>query len=235
MKRNKYFCKIITLILVGMIAPPLIFWALFMRTPSITPEKAKQILAASKEDALLIDVRSKAEFEKISLKDAVNIPWNAISSESRQSLGEKLRNKKHLFLLCRSGVLSALAAKKLRQIGYTQALNVQGGMDSWLNSGKRSQNVEIMRVKTPFGETDAVPRFQATLFEQAIICAAAFFLKPLYEIIALVLVLWLWKSREQDIAALRRSLTAFSLRENVRALTLRSWSEESGLREFFKS
>ncbi len=193
MKQNKYFHKIITLILIGMITPPLVFWIFFMRTPSVTPEKARQILAVSKDDAVLIDVRSKAEFEKISLKDAVNIPWNTISSESRKSWGEMLRNKKHLFLLCRSGVLSALAAKKLRQSGYTQALNVQGGMDAWFNSGKRSQNVEIMRVKTPFGETDAVPRFQATLFEQAIICVAAFFLKPLYEIIALVLVMALEK------------------------------------------
>ena len=183
MEQNKYFGKIIMLILIGMIAPPVIFWVSFMRTPSITPEKARQILTDSKEDAVLIDVRSESEFQKISLKEAVNIPWDAISSESQQSWGEMLKNKKHIFIICRLGALSALATDKLHQLGYPHALNVQGGMDSWLDGGKRTRDIEIMRVKTPHGETDAVPRFQSTLFEQAVICVAAFFLKPLYEII----------------------------------------------------
>jgi len=106
-------------------------------------------------------------------------------------------------------------------------------MDAWLNSGKRSRNIESMRVKTPFGETDAVPRFRSTLFEQAVICAAAFFLKPLYEIIALVLVLWLWKNREPDIAALRRSMTAFFIGENACAVNFLFFNEQSDLLEFF--
>ncbi len=232
MEQNKYFGKIITLILIGMIAPPVIFWVSFMRTPSITPEKARQILTASKQDAVLIDVRSESEFQKISLKEAVNIPWDAISSESQQSWGEMLKNKKHIFIICRLGALSALATDKLHQLGYPHALNVQGGMDSWLDGGKRTRDIEIMRVKTPHGETDAVPRFQSTLFEQAVICVAAFFLKPLYEIISLVLVIMLWKSREPDIAALRRSMIAFFMGENACAVNFLFFNEQSNLLEF---
>ncbi len=232
MKQNKYFRKIIMLILIGMTAPPLVFWVLFMRTPSVTPENVRQIIATSKEDAVLIDVRPKSEFGKTSLKHAVNIPWNTISSESQESWGEMLRNKKHVFIICRSGVLSALATKKMHRIGYTQALNVQGGIDAWLARGKRTRNIETIRVKTPHGETDAVPFIHSTIFEQAVICVAAFGLKPIYEIISLVLAILLWKKREPDFAALRRSMIAFFIGENACALNFIFFNEQSNLMEF---
>ncbi len=71
--------------------------------------------------ALLIDVRSPAEYRAGHLPQAINIPLNELET----LVHRRVRNKEHVLLLhCQSGMRSSLAAKRLKRQGYANAFNL---------------------------------------------------------------------------------------------------------------
>lgn len=82
---------------------------------------AKDALAYLKEGALVIDVRSRGEFGSGHLPNAINIPLDEISSVVPQRVGDK---NQVMLLHCQSGMRSAIAAKKLKGMGYTKVFNM---------------------------------------------------------------------------------------------------------------
>ena len=93
---------------------------------TISQKDAKAIMDDSAPYTLL-DVRSADEFKEKHIEGAVLIPDNEIP----QLAGAKLPEKDALILVyCRSGYRSALAAKALIGLGYTNVLDF-GGIESW--------------------------------------------------------------------------------------------------------
>lgn len=76
------------------------------------------------EGAFLVDVRTPAEFTGGSVKGAVNIPLDTVTSQLT-----KFKNKKNIIVFCRSGARSGQAKSILQQNGFTNVIN--GG--SWDN------------------------------------------------------------------------------------------------------
>lgn len=75
--------------------------------------------------AALIDVRSEEEFAAGHIPGAQNLPL-----ESLDLFPERYPDKDALlFLYCRSGRRSGLAETRLREIGYTNAVNIGGIID----------------------------------------------------------------------------------------------------------
>lgn len=73
--------------------------------------------------AIILDVRTKGEFEQGHIRGSVNIPINSLSNNTN-----KLKDKsKPVIACCASGSRSALAKSILKQKGYSQVFN--GG--SW--------------------------------------------------------------------------------------------------------
>lgn len=92
----------------------------------ISGEEAKQIMDTEK-DSIILDVRTKEEFNTGYIKNALLIP----DTEIEKSAPEKLTNKNAKILVyCRSGRRSALAAQKLIEMGYTNVLDF-GGIIDW--------------------------------------------------------------------------------------------------------
>lgn len=73
--------------------------------------------------AIIIDVRTKKEFDTGHIKDAINIPLDTIFSNSK-TLGSK---NTHIITCCASGGRSNMAMNILHKLGYTNVYN--GG--SW--------------------------------------------------------------------------------------------------------
>ena len=72
--------------------------------------------------ALLIDVRSKEEFDEGAAKGAINIPHNQIAKE----IGKHAKSKSHpLILYWRSGGRARVAQKALEKLGYTNITNLK--------------------------------------------------------------------------------------------------------------
>lgn len=225
--------RVITfLAIAGLVAFLVGYGSTFLKATSVSPEKAKALMAERRGEFLLIDVRSAEEFADFSLKDAVNIPLKAVSQGELAPWKRLIAEKSLLLLICNTGYQSAQATETLRRAGYAQAFNVEGGMDAWLASGGKDAMVQDTIVRTAQGETSGVPRLIFSWLEQALICFTAFGLKPIYEIISLILVLLLWTSRDADLAALRRAMTAFFIGETACAVNYLFFDDFSLLLEF---
>ena len=75
------------------------------------------------EDTQLVDVREPNEVAAGTLPGAVNIPLGDLPAR----VGE-LDPSRRVVLLCRSGARSAAAAQALTGAGFTDVVNLSGGM-----------------------------------------------------------------------------------------------------------
>ncbi|MCS7462431.1 rhodanese-like domain-containing protein [Paenibacillus doosanensis] len=74
-------------------------------------------------DALIIDVREPMEWDYYHLEEAKLIPMNTIPARLPE-----LPQDKPLYIVCAHGLRSANVCYYLRQHGYEQVINVEGGM-----------------------------------------------------------------------------------------------------------
>ena len=93
---------------------------LFTKIDSISTSELEQKL---KEKIQLLDVRTPSEYRRGHIKGAKNVPLNEIARYTPATI-------ETLYVICRSGVRSKMAAKKLKKKGY-DVVNVQGGMSAW--------------------------------------------------------------------------------------------------------
>lgn len=90
-------------------------------TPSeANPAQAKDLL---EKGAILVDVRTRSEYDSGHLKGAIHLPHERILELARQKGVEK---STPLVLYCQSGRRSGLAKQSLEQAGYTNVHNGGG-------------------------------------------------------------------------------------------------------------
>jgi rhodanese-related sulfurtransferase len=89
------------------------------------------------QGALLLDVRSKAEFDVGHVLDAKHVPQDELA-QSAETL-KKYRDKV-VVACCESGMRSGAAARVLRAQGFTKVVNLQGGLQAW-----RAENLPLVR------------------------------------------------------------------------------------------
>lgn len=88
------------------------------RAGQISAKDARKHL---KSGALLIDVRTPAEFKSGHLPEAINLPLQQIET----TMARHVKDKNQAVLLhCQSGMRSGMARKKLTAIGYTNVFNL---------------------------------------------------------------------------------------------------------------
>ena len=87
-------------------------------------------------NAVLLDVRSAAEFEKGHIPAAVNIDIN--SPQFTEKAGALDKGKTYL-VNCAVGMRSARACKKLETMGFTNLFDLAPGFDGWKKAGKPVQ------------------------------------------------------------------------------------------------
>ena len=116
----------------------------------VTAATAWKILSEN-NDAILIDVRTRAEWNYVGLPELAPIgkkpallEWQVFpgmqqNPEFMSALGNAVANKDTpLLFLCRSGARSAAAAKAMTAAGYSTCLNVADGFEGPLDAnGKR--------------------------------------------------------------------------------------------------
>lgn len=91
----------------------------------ITVQELKKRLDAG-EDLTVIDVREPYEYDEFNI-GVTNIPLGDLAFRTEE-LGEK---SDEIIMLCRSGARSGNAQKLLTQMGFTQVVNLKGGMLAW--------------------------------------------------------------------------------------------------------
>jgi len=101
---------------------------------AVGPQDAVRLL---NQGALLIDVRSKAEFDSGHVIDARHIPQEEIAA-SAETL--KKYREKVVIACCESGTRSSAAARVLTAQGFTKVVNLRGGLAAW-----RADNLPLVK------------------------------------------------------------------------------------------
>lgn len=103
-------------------------------TPTATPAAYKKISAAdakarmdSGDEIIILDVRTKEEYDAGHIKGAILVPNETIIDEQPELLPDL---DAEILVYCRSGNRSAQAANKLLAIGYTNVVDF-GGIIDW--------------------------------------------------------------------------------------------------------
>jgi len=115
------------IIVVGGVLPPVAYWLMFGRAPTISPREARVLLGKPGSASLLVDVRTPEEFGANHLDDAVNWPCKSIMAISSRDAIPKEFAGKSLLLICESGLFSAQAARTLRALSVNDLWNICGG------------------------------------------------------------------------------------------------------------
>ena len=94
---------------------------------------------------ILIDVREPDEYASGHVDRSVNYPRGVLEMKIHQHPAVAAQcdinaaltalAEQPLYLMCRSGARSALAALSLHQMGFRQVYSVAGGFQAWLDSG----------------------------------------------------------------------------------------------------
>ena len=96
--------------------------------------------AYDKGDVTLIDVRDIRELSKEgTIKGAIHIPRGMLGfwmdPQSPYYREKKIGDVKNLVLFCALGFRSALATKSLKEMGFNNVANAQGGFDALKKAG----------------------------------------------------------------------------------------------------
>ena len=93
---------------------------------NITAEEAKKIMD-SEEGYVILDVRTREEYDQGHIPGAVLIPNTEIAARAEDELTDK---SQLILVYCRSGRRSKLAAEELVALGYTN-IREFGGIIDW--------------------------------------------------------------------------------------------------------
>lgn len=84
----------------------------------------------NRENAVIVDLRDRKEFEAGHVVDAINIPFSTL--ESRSGELEKYRDRP-IVAVDRMGQHAGAAGTLLRKAGFENVLRLSGGMAEWRN------------------------------------------------------------------------------------------------------
>lgn len=129
------------------------------------------------QGALLLDVRSPAEFNQAHIEGSISHPLSDLASREVERLAT---GKQACVIVCQSGARARLAAAKLKTSNLPGLCVLEGGVQAWIDAG-----LPVIR-----GETKVLPLMRQVQIGVGSISAAgaalALLVNPLFAIIPLV-------------------------------------------------
>ena len=110
---------------------------------TITPEEAMKL--CKENNCNLIDIRDDAELQKLgTIENSHHIPRGllefSIHPNSAYVQNNQLDLNKETVLFCAAGGRSALAAKTLKEMGFTNVSHVEGGFGLMVQKGFKTKS-----------------------------------------------------------------------------------------------
>lgn len=97
-------------------------------------------LQVNRQNAILVDIRNEADFNKGHITGARNVQMAAI--EKQQLAGLEKHKAEPIIVICQAGVTAQKAASSLLKQGFNSVSVLQGGMGSW-----SSANLPVVKTK----------------------------------------------------------------------------------------
>lgn len=101
---------------------------------SLTPHALTTLI--NRDEAVVIDLRDKSDYQNGHIVDAVNLPFT--SWQSQNSAGGKTDLQKYdgkpIVLVCKMGQQSSHVAKRIQSEGAENVYRLAGGLMEWQNA-----------------------------------------------------------------------------------------------------
>lgn len=94
--------------------------------PNIIDNEELEKKLHANENIVVLDVREAAEYAFNHIPEAISIPLGDLENRINE-----LNKEDDIFVICRTGNRSDLAAQKLTEKGFTKVFNVVPGMNQW--------------------------------------------------------------------------------------------------------
>lgn len=101
--------------------------------PGVTPQELNNMLI-NKKNFILLDVREPYELDKAKISDTrvKQLPLSLLARDQLKAIPETIQKKDtHIVVMCHHGVRSAQVAAWLLSQGWTNVLNLDGGIDAF--------------------------------------------------------------------------------------------------------
>ena len=129
----KFVIENILLIAVAIVSGSMLLWPYLRRGGSGPWASAGEAtLLINRQDALVLDVRDNAEYAKLHILNARNIPLGQLDGRA----GELAKFKdKPVIVHCENGVTAGPALAVLKKHGFNNVFNLRGGFAAWRQAG----------------------------------------------------------------------------------------------------
>ncbi|MDX9768396.1 MAG: rhodanese-like domain-containing protein [Ectothiorhodospiraceae bacterium] len=92
----------------------------------LRPRELQQHLEQAKESPLLLDVREPWEYQTVRLEGSVLVPMRTVPTAM-----DAWAHERQIVVICHHGVRSRQVAHYLEMNGFTDVINLSGGIDAW--------------------------------------------------------------------------------------------------------
>jgi len=113
----------------GMLLWPLVSRLIVGSAPQVGAIEAVQLI--NRRDALVLDLRDKADFAAGHIPNARNIPLPELSARLREI--EKFKSRP-IVINCQSGARSATVCSLLTKNGFGEVFSLRGGLSGWVEA-----------------------------------------------------------------------------------------------------
>ncbi len=107
-----------------------------LKNKGLNKMNAEDALKLSQDpEVKILDVRSADEFNSGHLKNATLIPVSSLTARIAELASFK---EKQILVYCHSGARSSAACGILQKNGFTNVVNLSGGISSWISKGYKT-------------------------------------------------------------------------------------------------
>jgi len=137
--------------LLGLV-PIALFWMSIGRVASVGADAARADLAQNPSTVVLLDVRAAERSAAKPIPGAVTVPLETLQAMTGAAELPAGVSGKRLLVICDTGRKAALAVRRLRAWGLSDAWRISGGLESWQarGDGKTSTAPAAVLRTSPF-------------------------------------------------------------------------------------
>jgi rhodanese-related sulfurtransferase len=118
-------------------------WLQSLMKPAVKTLKANQLLEFKRRhpEAIFLDIREEMEAREEGIfPGATRSAWK---SEGFDLTLRRFPKERPIVVLCQSGKRSQMAAEKMTQVGFTRVFTLEGGLNAWNATKRKSQPVAV--------------------------------------------------------------------------------------------
>lgn len=93
------------------------------------PIQLKRYLDSCTEQPLLLDVREQWEFDICHIENSELLPMSVLASQT-----DELDPERETVVICHHGIRSLQVCHYLEHLGFTNLINLEGGVEAWAHS-----------------------------------------------------------------------------------------------------